>query len=92
MWSPTLIVCVPTSVCTRMPRRLDFAGDDACRACVGGELVRGGVIVGEHDRVTAGLVGGPPAGETVTLCLRLRAAVDTAVPRERLEAGAVTAA
>ena len=62
--------------------RLDFPGDDACGTCLGGESVGGGVIVGEHDRVASGLVCGPPAGETVTLCLRLRAAVEAAVSRE----------
>src|SRR5439155_12905981 len=41
--------------------------------------------VGEHDRVASGLVGSPPAGEAVTLCLTLRAAVDATVERERLK-------
>ena len=70
----------------------NFPGDDTrTGACLGGELVCGGVIVGEHDRVASGVVRGPPAGETVTVCLRLRTAVDTVVPSERLEAGVVSA-
>ena len=78
-------------MCTRRPDAWTSPATTRAARALGGELVRGGVIVGEHDRVTAGVVGGPPAGETVTVCLRLRAAVDAAVPRERLEAGMVTA-
>ena len=66
--------------------RMDFPGDDVGRACLVGESVGGGVIVGEHHRLTVGLVCGPPAGETVTVCLSLRAAVNPAVSGKRLEA------
>ena len=52
----------------------------------------GGVVVGEHDRVVSVVVSGPPAGETVTLCLRVRATVDAAVAGERFEAHRVTTA
>ena len=74
------------------PVRLYFTSHNACGPCLRGKLVRGGVVVGEHDCVVSCVVSGPPAGETVTLCLRVRATMDAAMAGERFEARRVTTA
>src|SRR5439155_18625645 len=66
---------------------LDLASDDARGMRPVGELGGGGVVLGQHDRVAARLMGSPPTLEALPARARVAAAMDPAVLTEALEPG-----
>ena len=70
----------------------DLAGGDARPRGPGSPAGGAALIRGEHDRVLAGLLRGPPALEARPSGLRLTAAMEAPVGPERLEPGAVASA